>query len=853
MADIAISYSHRQWNEALAVRAALEARGLTVWIDDAGAEQDLEDVGIPVGQEHWTVISTEFRDADLVCIIDTSDWVASAYCQQEYEYCRRLGKRLDRVDAVPTESQLDALAAAVREHGAVLGPHSRILDRVEGVGEQYASLSERLSGLQDERDARALLAADAGAAGITIVPAVLAHATAAIERSRRRRRRLTTGAVALVTVLVVLAAASGVGLLLAGANEAAAKIDAARSRSLLLASRSASSADTGVALRLARQAVHLSASPATQEALAVATARSSRWTSTKLRAEQLLSGVWAAGADVVVVNSKFRLQVVRVGHPTVDFPVQQGVVGGMVALASDGGTAAVASRGARDLLLVDLLTGRVRDTHIAGLSALSTTDGHRIWFGLKNGQLFSAALAHGALGSPARAATLPSPAIAISATSRSIAVVTNDGWFRSGRIDGTEASMRQNEAVPKTYPGATTYPQFGGTLTRCGDVLYGTYIGGAVLGSRFTVGPDGRLQRVGEVGFPDDPAVCSPDGPWRVSEIRGAPSAFLGRGSAPTPPFPSERYTAIADPTGKRSAIASDDGLLMFAGPLASLTSTSPTDVAAVLSPGGHRYLVRASGAIVDATTSRSTGTLPSPFLPATVSDVGDASFIATADGVRRVDAEGRVSTVDIGDVSSFRWLHAASDGTHAVVAEAGRVLLLDARGATVGSVSLPWLSADDEVDDADLSADGRSLVIVTIFGDVTTVDLATSKRIRTWGGSIPVSNTTHLVVTRQGDVALFAADGLARLLDPALRMKSATTLDGAVERAQSGRSAILLGLRTGGAVLLDPRTLRAVDRISAGTLAPRGVTLTPGSTQIVAPDPTGTQLLQFGSAAARD
>lgn len=853
MADVAISYSRIQQNDALAVRAALKDKGLTVWIDDAGTVQRLEDVGIPPGQELRTVIYEEFRNADLVCILDTPDWHASKWCQDEYRYCRRLGKRLERVGGVPTDAQLQAIAAAVQNHAVVLRAHSRILDPVEGGREQNASLSERLSGLQDERDAQALLAADTVATGITITPAVHAHATAAIERRHRRRRLIRIIGVAVVMLLVVLAVASGVGLLLSRSNEAAAKADSARSRSLLLASRSMSSTDTGAALELARQAVHLSSSPATQEALAVATARSARWTSTRLIAEQLLSGVWAADADVVVINSKYRLQVVRVGHPLVDFPIAQGVVGGLIAVASDGGDAAVASRGTRHLLLVNLRTGRVRDTGIAGLSALSTTDGHRIWWGTMDGGLWSATLSHGVLGKPAHAATLPAAPIAISTSANSIALVTRDGLFRSGRVHGATAALQHEMLIPQVYAGGNTFPQFGATLTRCGNVLYGTFIGSAVIGSRFTVGTDGNLERVGEVGFPDDPAVCSADGPWRVSEIRGAPSTFLGSGRAPVPPVHASRYTAIADPTGKRSALATDDGLLMFAGALASLTSTTTTDVSAVISPGGHRYLLRPSGSVVDAVSGRSTGTVSSSLLPATVSDLRDASFIATAEGVRRIDADGHVSTIDVGDVSTFRWMHTASNGSNVIVVQSDRVVLLDSKGTVTDTVTLPWLEAQDEADDADLSADGHSVVVVTLFGTLTTIDLAASERIRTWNGSIPVSNTTHLIVTRQGRVALFAADGLARLLSPTLRLVATTTLDGAVERVQLGRSAILVGLRTGGAVLLNRSTIRALDQLPANTLAPQGVSLVSGSSQIVAPDPPGTHLLLLGSVAALD
>ncbi|HEY8589864.1 MAG TPA: toll/interleukin-1 receptor domain-containing protein, partial [Naasia sp.] len=86
MADIAISYAHADADAAQELRTLLVAAGHEVWMDDPGNDDVGQDVGIPVGREHWEVIRREFATAHLVIGVATAAWRRSAYCEREREF-----------------------------------------------------------------------------------------------------------------------------------------------------------------------------------------------------------------------------------------------------------------------------------------------------------------------------------------------------------------------------------------------------------------------------------------------------------------------------------------------------------------------------------------------------------------------------------------------------------------------------------------------------------------------------------------------------------------------------------------------------------------------------------------------
>ena len=112
MADIAISYSHLDELFAGHVRQAFTRLGVTVWMDEA--EQGTggaEGIALPWGQAHWDVITTEFAAADVVVVIDTPNWRASKYCQDEYRFLLEWGMAVEFINAPTSALEAHALDA----------------------------------------------------------------------------------------------------------------------------------------------------------------------------------------------------------------------------------------------------------------------------------------------------------------------------------------------------------------------------------------------------------------------------------------------------------------------------------------------------------------------------------------------------------------------------------------------------------------------------------------------------------------------------------------------------------------------------------------------------------------------
>ena len=203
MADLAISYAHFDKAEALALRDALAAQGVSVWMDTP-RDEDAAGAGIPVGQAHWEVIEREFAAALVIVVLDTPKWRLRDYCQKEYRRCRELGKPL--VFVVPGEaaSRASEIAGMSRQNRDALAAHARLAARAVDPEVHSPSWYERLSAKRLSADARAVLAEQEASFVVTpLIREIAEDDLATANAVRRRFRRVATGAVAGFTVAAV--------------------------------------------------------------------------------------------------------------------------------------------------------------------------------------------------------------------------------------------------------------------------------------------------------------------------------------------------------------------------------------------------------------------------------------------------------------------------------------------------------------------------------------------------------------------------------------------------------------------------------------------------------------------------
>ncbi len=283
MFDFFISYGHDEAPAAFGIAERLTTLGETVWIDDPdNLRQAQAVVGIPAGEQHWTVIRDAIADAATFLVVDGRDWRESDYCLNELAEARKIGVRVAVVTDDPAHWDAEAVTLAVPGGEdalvAALAPGdqaaaARILIAAAAADDKPLGLADRWLGSGRLSEAARTVLASPGTALQPVAPDGLVVFAQQVHRAaQRRRRRWINGAVAGATAVALLAGASFVSFAAAGQDRLSAEADAGRARSLELAVQALAAQSTDEGRRLAEEALAVQDTREARTALAVRTA-----------------------------------------------------------------------------------------------------------------------------------------------------------------------------------------------------------------------------------------------------------------------------------------------------------------------------------------------------------------------------------------------------------------------------------------------------------------------------------------------------------------------------------------------------------------------------------------------------
>jgi len=831
MADVGISYSHRDDAAAARVRQAFTSRGVSVWMDESGTDADLGAAGItlPWGQSHWEVITNEFAAADVIVVIDTSNWRESTYCQDEYKFVRHWGKWIEFIDPTEDSEEFDARIAAIAAlldgRGPVTGAHTRMvqLARTRGTGPAKSRL-ERLISREGERDALAVLTAEQSSSGLTITPEIAAVAAGVVAQANAVKRRLSQIATTAIAILAVLAIAGVAGMFFARAGERTAAAASARAQSLDFANRSLHESDTLKALSLAQQAGAADNTRTSADAISIATANDVRLRTLILGPEEYYGANLAAHAPILVGSTLEKLVVVDTDSGTrrrsIDVP--DSIQLGTVAVSSDGNTAAFVTRGARFLHLVDLNTGQTIIDGEGSVSALTTGDGDDLWWSNDGGELVQSSFRDLAAGVPPTRHRLPAAALAVSVTpSRGLLdYVDLTGWLHSvtyGNEGLHEVDAFQLTAADKVAAPSRQAPAL---VKRCGENLFGAVAGSSRLfGTKFKR-VDGLLE-TDRLPFGQLSAVvCNPDNTaWYSMLLRGGPEPFVEGTGHPILPTGSLRYLPAVDPSGTRTAVLTNDGKFYELRD-GRIQSWPAPGARSVLPLTDAEYLIADNGDVIDTRTGSTTGTVGPAFLQRSVSSLARDALVAAAGATLvHIDALGATQPIGTFEGADYRSLRPGADCTQFVLTLRNRAMLFAASGQYNRTIPVKGLDSGESLVDSDISPDGQTLGFLTNTGRIgmITVDENPDTVLAPEFASVQVSAGTQArtsFVPANGGFAVFSTDGAVHLFDASLGVTNTAFYGVAPEAISAAGSWLVASSTSLGTTVYDGASLNAVDRV---------------------------------------
>lgn len=846
MANIAISYSHRDDALAARIRSAFLAHGLTVWMDEVeGDSVAAENISLPWGQAHWDIITAEFASADVIVVADTPNWRASRYCQDEYGYVRHYGKWVEFLPIDPADPDTDRLApriadiaAATHARRPVTSAHARLVTVARTGQAPRQSRFERLLHRSAEQDARLLLSSSPTESGVTVTEELSWYAQASLERGRQARKRLRRMATSATAILAVLALVGVGALFLARAGQRSAAASSARSQALELASRAGQEPDTVTARRLAEQASAQLKDNTTASAVNIASANDQRLRTLVAEPHGYFGAAWSPSAPVIVGYSRNELVAIDAdtGATKATVTVPDEIQMGTVAVSADGATAVFAGRGNRNLHVAKLVDGQLTDLPFQGVSAVSTGNGTELWWATDDGALFRSTFNEVNNGAtPARHA-LPSSALAIdvSADRGLLDYVGTDGYLRTiGYWDPTFPELGAVEFAAADYIGGAS-EQIAATVKRCGDNIYGSVVGrtGFQGSTKFTL-VDGTLSTSVQRMYSGYTPVCNDDGTaWTTGTSLLGPRALVGDNRPILPHRDAVRSIAVTDPSNTRSAVLTDRGTLYLVPRERQITSQPAPGALALLPMSSGEFHLTERGDVVRAGTGEITGTVGTPFAPATASVLGENAMIISSDGLTRIDRDGHTSlAVSNRGNMEFNYLRAGADGSHFVAVLDDLVTLISADGARSRAVGLSGLEDRETLIDADIAPDGASLLVATNAGRIATValDESTSSAPQFAATQFPGGIHTRVsYVPATGDIVIVPADGTVRLLDRQLDEKAAAFHGEAPDYLATASSWVLVSSPVRGTTIYDANSLVVQDQIATGavSLSPQTVRL---------------------------
>jgi YVTN family beta-propeller protein len=312
----------------------------------------------------------------------------------------------------------------------------------------------------------------------------------------------------------------------------------------------------------------------------------------------------------------------------------------------------------------------------------------------------------------------------------------------------------------------------------------------------------------------------------------------------------------------------------------APIATTQPGPLAPVVSPNGHHVYVQSVNGpidVIDAATATITRTFDNPNPDATD---GAGALTLSADGSKLYATAPGVDSVAVVDTASGSVVaHITPDGAAVKVAsmrtshDGARLYLIDgvdltitaidiASSHTIGAVSVEAAGATDELMDATISLDDRTLYAITFYGQLVRVDtdsmtITASDPIGSAKPPVEGAQLYGIALQPDGSHAFVAQSGTACLLDVELGASSAASGTSiadnnaclSVAAGRDGKHAYMgtydISSETYSVVALDPADDAAPTQItgfsyvnfddqsidrSATTLTPRaGIWWTPG------------------------
>jgi hypothetical protein len=827
MADVCISYAHSDAVLARALVAALERRKISVWIDVPGDTEEAVGVaGVPVGQEHWTVIEAEFA---AIAVVDTPAWHAREYCQKERGLCTRLGKALHVVADDDMDRAADDICMTLAAHATALSAHARLASRALAA-EQQPSTLEKIVSRRTARDAETALAATDSPATVTPdVRAVITRDLTVAQDARRTLRRFSRGALAFLATAAVVAV-----VLSHFATRFAAEADAseASARAQTLSSESRLATDTFEAVALASEAVELDATSSNDAALVAARTRETRLRSIDLPVDTYLGAAWAVNKQIVLVYTENTITPVdtATGEVGVRVAVEQQIRSGTLNAGPDG-LSAVYITSTGQMAWIDLVTGGNSIAIQDPLSALALTETNEVVWA-SSGDLAIRVAEYPVKGVVDRVravSMLPTVVRALDAVGDDVAALGDDGVLRLLRVAGSTLTVEDETRISDR--SGSSSGGYRNAVSICGNTLAGVYSPDALVGTKFEWTPDTpnglRTDRSGRISGP----VCTPEGPLSASVTAGALSDFEGIRSISDAP---DVYWRIAarDPLHARVAYVSPTPARLVVGDPDSLPMQTAIGSAAAVVPLGNRILyVDNANTVRDADTNEVVGKLGDayPSLPLT-SVLGCDALLGTADGVFHVGCAGSVDrVVDAAvlstDTGNFIGLRAGGDGEHFVLTQDESVTLLDRGGSVDRVVALPGLSGDTPAE-ADISADGSVVWIITVRGDVYRVDrssraVAPDQRPLL---TVTAGNSNTVAALASGDIVVSSSDGRILRVSPDGAIRAAGRLGFAPDAMFVSGNEVVLSSVVEGSAVLRADDLAVIDKVEQGFLLGRNL-----------------------------
>ncbi|MGW4371603.1 TIR domain-containing protein [Nocardia takedensis] len=809
MADIAISYSHADRETAEAVREELRTAGYSVWMDETGEySRTAEAVNLPVGQQHWEVIQSEFAAADLVIVLDTPRWRASPYCRKEFEFLLQWGKWT--AFHVPGSGPVVAHATELVARRRVTGAHTRIVALARSNDIQSRSLVERLLRRSEAEDAEIVLSADAPAAGISVDETLKNTAVAVMHHARRARRRLWQGATTATAILAVLAVVGAIAWTVAVAQRDAATRSANFSQSLNLASRSLDEVDSGRSLGLANEAVAHSDTPAAVEALEIATANDRRLRTFAVDRREYVGAAWAPDAPVIVAYSRTALQQfdARTGRQLGSITLDEDTRIKSIAVSASGRTVAFTDG---DLNVADFASGTTRQV-IGNVELVATGDGTDIWYSTPwdGGALLNRAAF--ADIDEAVEFRLPARPTAMTVDARQRILDYTDGRGKLHTAKYTDSGIQETaaiEIVPETEMESTSS---GASVTRCGDNVFGLIPKKTIWEASFAVTATGVTVDRAALGL--NRHVCNSDSSaWATGPAMTDLMTFAGA-KRPYIPWGANRYVTALDTTGSRAAVITPDGWL-YIMPGARIEYEDAEKIHALAKIGRSEFGIRADGDVVDLSNNAVTGHVESKTLLSPLASVIDDTAVIGADnGMLRIDGNGATTLAVPMDGMTIRGTRAGSDAKTFVITATNAVTLLGTDGA-VRTIHADWLADDNHLIDGDISPDGGTVVVTTTAGQVALIDVKSPSTPRFWGEHMPPGSVTFAAFTpTTGKILVTGADGIARLMNSDFAVQATTFVGDAPKQAEIFGPVTVVTSPRNGIAVYDTETLALRDRI---------------------------------------